>query len=78
MGCVLRSEHPRPVLLFLVFAAAYFLSTLVRSVTATLAPALSAEFGLQARDLGLLAGGYFLGFAVTQLPMGRWLDAHGP
>lgn len=64
--------------LFLVFAGAYFLSTMVRSVTATLAPALSGEFGLHARDLGLLAGGYFLGFAVTQLPMGRWLDAHGP
>jgi predicted MFS family arabinose efflux permease len=28
--------------------------------------------------LGLLAGGYFLGFALTQLPMGRWLDQHGP
>ena len=31
-----------------------------------------------AQDLGLLAGGYFLGFAATQLPMGAWLDRHGP
>ena len=29
-------------------------------------------------DLGLLAGGYFLGFAATQLPLGTWLDRHGP
>jgi len=74
----LHNESHRPWPLFLTFASAYFFSTLVRSVTATLAPALSAEFGLHARDLGLLAGGYFLGFAATQLPMGRWLDAHGP
>ena len=63
---------------FLAFAVAYFLSTLLRAITATLSPTLSVEFGLQARDLGLLAGGYFLGFSLTQLPLGRWLDAHGP
>jgi MFS family permease len=66
------------VWVFLAFAFAYFLSTLVRAITATLSPTLIDEFGLQARDLGLLAGGYFLGFAATQLPMGRWLDSHGP
>lgn len=63
---------------FLVFALAYFLSTLVRAITGTLAPTLSAELNLQARDLGLLAGGYFFGFALTQLPMGSWLDRYGP
>jgi MFS family permease len=66
------------VWVFVAFASAYFLSTLLRAITATLSPTLSAEFGLQARDLGLLAGGYFLGFSLTQLPMGRWLDSHGP
>lgn len=66
------------VVVFLVFAFAYFLSTLVRAVTATLSPTLIDEFGLHARDLGLLAGGYFLGFSLTQLPMGHWLDHHGP
>jgi predicted MFS family arabinose efflux permease len=63
---------------FLVFAGAYFLSTLIRAVTATLSPVLSTELGLSPSDLGLLAGGYFLGFALTQLPMGRWLDRYGP
>ena len=66
------------VWVFLAFAAAYFLSALLRAITATLSPTLSAEFGLQARDLGLLAGGYFLGFSMTQLPLGHWLDVHGP
>lgn len=63
---------------FLSFAFAYFFSTLVRAVTATLAPELSAELGLSAGDLGLLAGAYFLGFAAMQLPLGRALDRHGP
>jgi len=66
------------ILVFLVFAFAYFLSTLIRAVTATLSPLLTQEFALNSRDLGLLAGGYFLGFASVQLPLGRWLDRHGP
>lgn len=65
-------------LIFLSFAFAYFLSALVRAVTATLAPAFSAELGLTAGDLGLLAGAYFLGFAATQLPLGQALDRWGP
>lgn len=66
------------VLVFLAFAFAYFFSALLRAITATLSPTLTAEFQLQARDLGLLAGGYFLGFAALQLPLGAWLDRHGP
>ncbi|EYC49704.1 major facilitator transporter [Hylemonella gracilis str. Niagara R] len=64
--------------IFLAFAFAYFFSALIRAVTATLSPTLTQEFELGARDLGLLAGGYFLGFAAMQLPLGRWLDRHGP
>jgi MFS family permease len=63
---------------FLAFALAYFLSALIRAITATLSPTLTQEFALTAGDLGLLAGGYFLGFAATQLPLGAWLDRHGP
>ena len=66
------------VVVFLAFALAYFFSALVRAITATLSPVLTQELGLNARDLGLLAGGYFLGFSLTQLPLGRWLDRHGP
>ncbi|MBI2772396.1 MAG: MFS transporter [Burkholderiales bacterium] len=63
---------------FLAFAFAYFFSALLRAITATLSPTLTQEFALHSRDLGLLAGGYFLGFAATQLPLGTWLDRHGP
>ncbi|MBK8072669.1 MAG: MFS transporter [Ramlibacter sp.] len=68
----------RAVAVFLAFAFAYFFSALVRAITATLSPTLVDEFSLSARDLGLLAGGYFLGFSLTQLPLGTWLDRHGP
>ena len=74
----LRLDKKTSVVVFLAFAAAYFCSALVRSITATLAPVLTQDFGLQARDLGLLAGGYFFGFAATQLPLGTWLDRYGP
>ena len=73
-----RLDGKAAKLVFLAFAAGYFCSALLRAITATLAPALTQEFSLQARDLGLLAGGYFLGFAAVQLPMGTWLDRHGP
>ena len=68
----------RPALIFLAFAFTYFLSALLRAVTATLAPVFSAELGLRAADLGLLAGAYFLGFACMQLPLGAALDRFGP
>ena len=66
------------ILVFLAFAVAYFLSALIRSITATISPTLTNELALGAKDLGLLAGGYFLGFAATQLPLGHWLDRLGP
>ena len=73
-------ELPRrlAVWLFLSFAFAYFFSALLRGVTATLAPNFSAELGLSAGDLGLLAGAFFAGFALTQLPLGSGLDRFGP
>jgi len=68
----------RAAIVFLAFAFAYFLSALLRAVTATLAPVFSQELGLGAADLGLLAGAYFFGFAAVQLPLGRALDRYGP
>ena len=74
------AETPRlaAVAIFACFAFAYFFSALVRAVVATLAPAFSADLGLGAADLGLLAGAYFAGFASTQLPLGSALDRFGP
>lgn len=68
----------RSLAVFAAFAFGYLLSSLVRGVTATLAPAFTNEFALTASQLGLLGGAYFLGFAVMQLPVGQWLDRAGP
>ena len=73
-----RLSRRDAVVVFLAFAFAYFISALIRAITATLSPTLTQEFSLNARDLGLLAGGYFLGFAAMQLPLGSWLDRQGP
>jgi len=68
----------KAVFIFFVFACGYFISALLRAITATLSPLLTTEFNLNAGDLGLLAGGYFLGFASMQIPLGYLLDRHGP
>ena len=44
------------VVVFLSFASAYFLSALVRAITATLSPVLTEEFALTSRNPGLLGG----------------------
>ena len=64
--------------MFLPFVAAYYLSFLFRTINATVAGALTAEFGLGAGDLGLLTSVYYLTFAAAQIPIGIWLDRYGP
>lgn len=67
----------KQISIFLIFGIAYLFSSLLRGVTATLAPLFVHEFSLSANELGLLGGAYFFGFAVMQLPMGAWLDRYG-
>ncbi|MDA7837960.1 MFS transporter [Candidatus Pelagibacter sp.] len=68
----------KAVTIFLVFALGYYISNLLRAITATISPNLISEFDLSAGDLGLLGGGYFLGFAAVQIPLGYLLDNKGP
>jgi len=63
---------------FLPFSAGYFLSFLFRTINASISPALTSEFGLDAAETGLLASVYFLVFAGAQLPIGVLLDRYGP
>jgi MFS family permease len=68
----------KAVSIFLIFALGYFISTLLRAINATISPELVSEFDLSAAELGLLGGGYFLGFATVQIPLGYLLDSKGP
>jgi MFS family permease len=77
MHKVILPKH-KAITIFLVFAFGYYISNLLRSITATISPELVSEFNLSAGDLGLLGGGYFLGFASVQIPVGYLLDSKGP
>ena len=68
----------KAIIIFLVFAFGYFISNLLRAITATISPELVSEFNLTSGELGLLGGGYFLGFASVQIPLGYLLDSKGP
>lgn len=63
---------------FLPFAAGYYLSYLLRTVNAVIAPELTRELTLTAADLGLLTSAYLLAFAAFQIPLGLLLDRYGP
>jgi MFS family permease len=66
------------LLVFIPFALGHYLSWLLRSVNAMLAPQLVAQAGLTPAQLGMLTSTYFLAFAVAQLPVGMALDRYGP
>ena len=68
----------KAILIFIVFALGYLISNLLRAITATISPELVSEFSLTSGELGLLGGGYFLGFASVQIPLGYLLDSKGP
>lgn len=63
---------------FMPFAAGYYVSYMFRSVNAVIGPALVADLGVGAGDLGLLTAAFFLGMASFQLPLGLVLDRFGP
>jgi predicted MFS family arabinose efflux permease len=60
----------------LVFAFA--LSHAFRTLPTIIAAALSHDFDLGARRLGVLVGAFHLGFAIMQIPAGVALDRYGP
>lgn len=62
------------LLVFLPFAAGFYLSYVFRTINALI----SNQLGLGAADLGLLTSVYFLTFAAAQLPVGVLLDRYGP
>ena len=72
-------RYGRPLLLvFLPFAAGYYLSYLYRTINAVISAELTSSMQLRASDLGLLTSVYFLSFAIMQLPVGIALDRYGP
>jgi predicted MFS family arabinose efflux permease len=75
MSATLRGR--RAAIVFMCFGAGYFLSFVLRSINAVIAPTLMSDLGLSNADLGLLSAAYFITFALLQLPLGIWLDKYG-
>ena len=65
-------------LVFLPFAAGFFLSILLRNVNAVISKDIAAQFALSSSELGLLTSTYFIAFAALQIPLGILLDRYGP
>ncbi|WEF31309.1 MFS transporter [Pseudoduganella chitinolytica] len=65
-------------LVFVPYALGHYLSCLLRTVNALLAPQLMGAAALTPAELGLLTSAYFLAFALAQLPVGLALDRYGP
>lgn len=63
---------------FFGFALAYFVSYSFRSINAVLTPELVLDLGVNNAQLGLLTSTYFIGFGLTQIPLGICLDKFGP
>ncbi|WP_223165036.1 MFS transporter [Massilia frigida] len=63
---------------FLPFALGHYLSSLLRTVNAVLAPNLVHSLSLTSGQLGLLTSAFFFSFALVQLPVGIALDRYGP
>ena len=65
-------------IIFLPFAAGYFISYLFRLLNGPLAVRLADTYGLGPGGLGLLTAAYFLTFAAFQIPAGCLIDRFGP
>ena len=58
--------------LFVPFALGHFLSQNFRAVNAVISPDLVRDTGINAMQLGMVTGVYFLAFAAAQLPLGGY------
>jgi sugar phosphate permease len=65
-------------IVFLPFAAGYYVSFLFRNVNSVVFPELTQAFGLSPGALGFLTSAYFLTFAGAQVPLGILMDRYGP
>jgi len=63
------------ILPFLIYAGVDYL---FRMTNALLAPRVAADLGLGPAGIGFVTGAFFVGFGLTQFPMGIALDRYGP
>ena len=68
----------QPIIIITVFILGYLLAIVFRSINAILAPNLIIDVNLTASSLGLLTSTLLIAHAIAQIPLGLYLDSHGP
>ena len=66
------------VLIITIFILGYLLAIIFRSINGILAPNLIADINLTASSLGFLTSTLLIAHALAQIPLGVYLDSHGP
>ncbi|MBT5640944.1 MAG: MFS transporter [Rhodobiaceae bacterium] len=64
--------------IIIVFSLGYLLAIIFRSINTIIAPNLINDIGLTAASLGLLSSSLLIAHAAAQIPLGIYLDSHGP
>jgi sugar phosphate permease len=64
--------------IFLIASALFVFSQFYRASIAVISPRLMADVGLDPRGLSLMSAAFFYAFALTQIPIGIFLDRIGP
>ncbi|MFD2184952.1 MFS transporter [Rhodoplanes azumiensis] len=68
----------RVMALVATLGAGYVVSQFLRNGIAVLAPTLTADLGLSAKDLALVSSVFFFVFVAVQIPLGVAIDRFGP
>lgn len=68
----------RALAIFAAISAALTMSQFMRAAVSVVAPDIIAETQLSVETYGTMAGGFFLGVAVAQIPSGMLFDRYGP
>lgn len=64
--------------IFIVTSLLFVLSQFYRASIAVITPNLMADFSLNTKGLSLMSATFFYAFALTQIPLGIYLDRVGP
>ncbi|MFY9942847.1 MAG: MFS transporter [Desulfobacterales bacterium] len=64
--------------IFLIASTLFLFSQFYRASIAVISPQLMADVGLDAGGLSLMSAAFFYAFALTQIPIGIFLDRIGP
>ena len=65
-------------IIFFTATLLFVLSQFYRASVAVITPDLIRELGVDTRGLSLISASFFYAFALTQIPIGMYLDAIGP